>query len=551
MLNAPTRRTKRYALGVALGALALVSLAACGNGGTQADPRVLNIGNGAEPLSLDPHKASGTWENNIIGNMFMGLTTEDANAKPIPGMAESWTTSADGLTWTFKIRDANWSDGVPVTADDFVFSFRRILDPKTVAQYATLLYPIKGAAAANTGKAPVDSIGVRAIDAKTLEIKLENPAPFLPGLLTHYTSFPVPKHVVEKVGEAWIRPENIVVNGPFILKDWRSNDFVSTAKNDKFYDAANVCLTAINYYPTTDNIAAERQVRSGKLDINTDFSGQRLEFLKKEIPDYVRTHVYNGLTYFVFNNTKPPFDNADVRQALSMSIDRGFITKEILRGGQEPAYSLVPPGISNYEGGPAKEWKDQTMEARRAEAKKLLEAAGYGPSNPLKFTFTHRNTGDNPRIAPVVQEGWKQIAPWVEVELAGTEAQIHYDNLRAGAFQVGDAGWIADYDDAKNFVFLYESRSGAMNYGKYSNPQFDALVQKSDQEPDGAKRAAFLRQAEELVLKEAAFAPVYFLINKSLVSPRVTGWVDNATDIHRARYLCTKEAAAQSGNKPS
>lgn len=538
----------RRAAFAAVSVLAL-GLAACGqsggaSGGENRGPTILHVGNSAEPLTMDPHKASGTWENDLIGAMLMGLTTEDLDADPIPGMAESWTTSPDGLTWTFKLRDATWSDGVPVTADDFVFAFRRILDPKTVAQYATILYPLKNAEAVNTGKAPVDQLGVRAIDAKTLEIQLEHPAPYLPGLLTHYTSFPVPRHVVEKHGDDWIKPENIVVNGPFKLREWRSNDFVRMEKNPAFFDAANVCLTEIFYYPTVDQAAAERRVRTGELDISRDFASSRLEFLRKEIPDYVMVHPYNGLNYFLFNTTKPPFNDMRVRRALSMAIDREFITKEILRAGQTPAYSLVPPGIANYEGGPTKDFMGTDIAARRAEARRLLEEAGFGPDKPLTFLFNHRNTGDNPRIAPVIQENWRSIAEWVRPEIAGVETQIHYDNLRAGNFEAADAGWIADFNDARNFLYLYETRSGAMNYGKYSNAEFDRLMVQADQERDGARRAALLRQAEEILLREAAFAPGFFLINKNLVNPRVTGFKANDEDIHRPRYWCTKEAAA-------
>ena len=431
-----TRRT----LGLGASALALTTVAACGGGGGGAarPARILHMGNAAEPLSLDPHKASGTWENRIIGDMFIGLTTEDASANPIPGMAESWTTSPDGLTWTFKLRDATWSDGVPVTADDFVFAFRRILDPKTAAQYATMLNGFKNAEAVLAGTMPTDAVGARAIDPKTLELTLDHPMPYLPGLLTHYTSFPVPKHVVEKFGEKWIQPENIQVNGPFKLKEWRANTLVHVVKNEAYWDKANVALNELFYYPTTDNNAAERQIRTKELDAQADFSGQRMEFLKKELPEYVRVHAYLGLNYIIFNQRKKPFDDVRVRTALTMAVDRVFAAEEILKAGQYPAYSLVPKGIANYPGGVEAAWKDMTVADRRVEAKKLLEAAGFGPNNPLSFTFTHRNTGDNPRLAPVFQNDWKQIAEWVQVEIMQIDTQIHYDNHRSGVADVPD-----------------------------------------------------------------------------------------------------------------
>ena len=536
-----TRRT----IAAATTALALsLALVSCG-GGDQADKaRTLHFGNSAEPLSLDPHQASGVWENRIIGDLLIGLVTDDPKGRPIPGMATEWTTSADGLVWTFKLRDALWSDGVPVTAEDFVFAWRRIMTSTPPAKYASILYVIKNAEQIYDGRIKdVTQLGVRAIDAKTLEVTLDHPAPYLPGLLTHYTSFPIPKHVVEKVGSAWMKAENFVGNGPFKLQQWKPNDFVHVVRNSNYYDNANVCLDQIFYYPTTDDNAAERKVRTGDLDINANFSGSRLEEINKNLPGYARIHSYTGLTYFLFNIRKPPFDNEKVRAAISMTADREFVTKQILKAGQQPAYSLVPPGIADYSSGAVTvDFKDQSLETRLTRARKLLEEAGYGPANPLKFTFSFRNTNDNPRVAPVVQQNWAKIAPWVQVDILGAETQINYEKLRNGDFQLGDAGWISDFNDAKNFVYLFQTSTDQLNYGKYSNPKFDRLMEAADVEKDTKKRAALMQEAEALVLKENGVMPMWFLTNRNLVSPRITGWEDNAVDIHRARYLCTTDA---------
>jgi oligopeptide transport system substrate-binding protein len=536
----------RRSLAAATTALVLsLGLVSCGGGSADADKaRTLQIGNGAEPLSLDPHQASGTWENRIIGDMLQGLTTEDPQGRPIPGMATEWSTSPDGLVWTFKLRDAKWSDGQPVTAEDFVFAWQRIMTTSPPAKYASILYVIKNAEKIYDGRIKdVTQLGVRAIDAKTLEVTLEHPAPYLPGLLTHYTSFPIPKHVVEKVGKDWIKAENFVGNGPYKLQQWKPNDFVHVVRNANYYDNANVCIDQIFFYPTADDNAAERKVRTGDLDINTNFSGSRLEEINKNLPGYARIHGYTGLTYYIFNLRKAPFDDARVRAAISMTADREFVTKEILKAGQQPAYSLVPPGIADYQSGAmSTDFKGQSMEERLARAKKLLEEAGYGPEKPLKFTFSFRNSGDNPRVAPVVQQNWAKIAPWVQVEILGAETQINYEKLRQGDFELGDAGWISDFNDAKNFVYLFQTSTDQLNYGKYSNPEFDKLMEAADVEKDTVKRANMMKQAEAIVLKENGFMPMWFLTNRNLVSPRVTGWVDNAVDIHRARYLCTTDA---------
>jgi oligopeptide transport system substrate-binding protein len=521
----------------------LLGLAACGSGGGDAGAdvqmRELHRGNSAEPLSLDPHKASGTWENNIIGDMFLGLTTEDAEGKPVPGVAESWTVSEDGLVWTFRLRDTFWSDGIPVTADDFVFGFRRLLNPETLAQYASLQFIIKNAEQVNNGTLPGDALGVRAIDEKTLEVTLESPAPYLPGLFTHYTAFPVPRHVVETVGDAWIQSENIVTNGAYVLREWRANDFVRVEKSETFYDASNVCFDEVFYYPTNDLNTGARLVISGELDLNTDFPGNKIDFYREQLGAGVRVHPYLSTTYLAFNVTKPPFDDVRVRQALAMSLDTEFITREVLGAGQIPAGALTPPGIDNYvDPLPATPWFGKPLEDRQAEARRLLEEAGYGPENPLRFEYAHRNTGDNPRVAPVIQSDWKSIAPWIDPDIAGVETQIHYDNLRAKNFEVADAGWVADYNDPSNFLYLLETRSGPMNYPGWSNAEYDGLTVAAAVEMDLTARAAIMAQAETLMLADVPVAPMWHMVSKALVNSDITGWVDNAVQIHRTRYMC-------------
>ena len=524
-------------------AASAVALNACGGGAPQdGDTVILHRGNNAEPLTLDPHKASGTWENNIIGDMFIGLFTENAEGQPIPGMAESWTTSEDGLTWTFELRDAVWSDGEPVTTDDFVYAFDRITDAETNAQYVSLLYPIAGVQhAVETGDK--SQIGVTAIDEDTLEIRLENPAPYLPGLLTHYTTFPIPSHVVEQFGDAWVQPENIQVNGAYRLDEWRINNYIRLVRNEQFWDDANVCIDEVYFYPTVDNSSAGRRVRNGELDINMEFPGQQLEFLEDTIPDYVRVAPYMGTVYFSTNTTIDRFGDPNVRNALGMAIDRDFIASEILRAGQVPAYSMVPPGVDNYPGGVRASWADTPLEERREEARRLLEEAGYGPDNPLTFEYTYRATGDNPRIAPVVQNHWAAIADWVRPELIVNDTQIHYDNLRAGAFQIADGGWIADYNDAYNFLFLQETRSIPMNYSRYSNPEYDEMIVEANRELDPELRGGMLAEAEQVMIDDMPIIPIVFYVSKNLVSPDVTGWEDNIVNIHRTRYMCFADGA--------
>lgn len=520
-------------------------LAACGgSGGVEEDLVTLHRGNSAEPLTLDPHKASGTWENNIIGDMFIGLFTDDAYGSPIPGMAESWEVSEDGLTWTFELREATWSDGEPVTAHDFEYAIQRILNPATLAQYASLLYPIENAQAVNQGNMPPEAAGVEAVDDDTLIIRLENPAPYLPGLLTHYTTFPVPRHVVEEVGDQWIQPQHIEVNGPYRLVQWSTNNFVHVERNERFFDNANVCIDEVFYYPTVDPAAGVRRVQNGELHLNNEFPGQHIDRLQREIPEYVRVYPYMGTVYFSMNTELELFSDPRVRNALGMAVNREFLADEIYRDGRAAAYSLVPPNVANYAGGVSTEWADWPMEQRRERARELLMEAGYGPDNPLEFEYSHRSTGDNPRIAPVVQQDWESIADWVNVDIVQIETQIHYENLRSADYQIGDGGWIADYNDPYNFLFLAEERSIPMNYSRYRNPEYDDLLARGNRELDMEVRASMLAEAEQIMVNDMPVIPIVFYVNRAVVSPEVTGWEDNVVHIHRTRYMCLDSAVS-------
>ena len=538
----------RSRTGIFIGALAAaLALGACGAPSQKQAAAgletTLRRGVAATPDSVDPHKAQGTWENDIIGDMFVGLFTEDAKSHPVPGIAESWVVSDDQLTWTFKLRKTNWSDGQPLTAKDFEYSFRRLLDPHTTgAVYASVQYPIKNAEAVNSGKLPVDQVGVKAVDDYTLEVTLEHPAPYLPGLLKHYTAFPVPQHVVEKLGDQWTRPENIVVNGAYKLAEWRSGDFIRLKKNDAFDDASNVCFTDVIYSFQSDHDAVVRRAQAGDIDMNTFFPTGQMEETQKKLPGWPRVSPMMATTYIAANVTKEPFNNPSVRKALALAMDREYITQQILKGGEIPAYGFVPEGLNGYPDTAEFSWKSMTREQRLAEAKKLLEQAGYGPNKPLSFEYLFRASGNNPRIAPVLQDNWKEIAPWIDAQIRQVETKDLYKQLQSKDFILADAGWVADYNDAYNFLYLLDSRTGPMNYGGYKNPEYDKLIDASNIELDQAKRATLLHQAEQMMLDETGILPLLIRVTQDIVSPDITGYEDNPEDIHRVRYMCRKKA---------
>ena len=499
----------------------------------------LEYGNETEPLTLDPQTSNLITESRIIGDLMVGLVTEAADGSPVPGMATSWTTSPDGLIWTFKLRATNWSDGVPLTADDFVYSYRRILDPKTASIYAYLVTILKNGQAVNEAKAPLAAVGARALDAHTLELTLEHPAPYLPQLLMHASFYPVPRHVVEKLGDKWVTPGAYVSNGAYRLADWRLGDYVRLARNPRFFDAARVCVDRINYYPTSDVVSAERRVQRGELDINTTFQSNRLDHIRSVMPGYARPALVLATYYLSFNtrNVKP-LQDVRVRRALSEAVDRDFITGKLQRAGQQPAYSFVPPGVANYAYGAATRWSKAPFPQRQAEARALLATAGFTPQHPLKLEMKVANSTESLLLSEAVQADWRAIG--VETTIAQNEGQIAFAAYRDRDFQVGYMSWFADFNDPATFLGLLKSDTGAQNYGDYKNPAYDALLLQADHEPNADRRAQFLKRAEQLMLDDEAMAPVGFNVSRSLVSPKVTGWIDNPLNIHRARWLCVK-----------
>lgn len=497
--------------------------------------KTLNRGNGAEPDSLDPHKAQGAWEMNIIGDMFMGLMTEDAAGNPIPGAAESYRASADGLTYTFRLRDHVWSDGAAVTAHDFVFAFRRVLDPKTAAQYASILYPVRNAERVNAGKLPVDQVGIRALDDRTLVISFEFQVPYIAELLTHIAAYAVPRHVVERHGEAWLRPENIATNGPYILAEWIPNDHIRLRKNPYFYDAKNVRIENVVYYPTQDYGAALKRFRAGEFDLTNNVPSQEIDWLRSNLPSVLRISPFILSQYVQFNLLRKPFDDVRVRTALSLGIDREIIASRVMRAGERPAYAYIPPHLPRYPGKAQVPFRGMPMAQRVAKAKALLKAAGFGPGNALSFEYSFQNQTDARLVAVALQAMWKDIG--VETRLAPAESQVHYNSMRRQNYTVAWSGWIADYRDAKNYLFIWQTSGGDMNVGKYSNPNFDSLVARSDSERDPVIRARMLQDAEQMLLDDAALAPVYFGVSRALVSPQVKGWIGNDVNVNHSRYL--------------
>lgn len=500
---------------------------------------VLNRGNaGGDPFSLDPHQTQGTWENFIVGDMLEGLATEAEDGSIIPGAAESWTISPDGLTWTFKMRQgAVWSDGTPVTADDFVFSWRRLMDPATAAQYASILYVVKNAEAVNAGKMPLDQLGVAAPDPQTLVVTLSHPAPYLDGLVAHQATFPVPRWQIEKVGADWIKPGNYVSNGPFTLVDWRVQEYVRLAKNPTYYDAANVKVDVVNWIPINDVAAALKRFRTGEIDMHDNFPTAQYKQLKATLGDEVKLAPYLATSYITFNQRQKPFDDPRVREALSLGYDRQTITDRIFQLGEPVACAIVPPETANYEqGATSPDCRIATQPERVARAKTLLAEAGYGPENPLSFRFYTSSDNDAKRAAAAAQSMWKTIG--VTAEIVSNEPATHYNqHLQTANFEVGTAAWVGDFNDPETFLFMFESNNKGFNYGGWSNAQYDELMRQQRMEPDAAKRAAIMREAEQILLDNYGVAPTRFRFNQFLVKTYLKGFTGNVRGVNRSRWM--------------
>jgi oligopeptide transport system substrate-binding protein len=541
MDGAERRRLSRRVVVGSGGAVALAGGAALALRGSGFGPRpradnfTLRTGSDGEPDTLDPHLASAVYEFAVIGEMFLGLMTETAAAVPMGGAAESSSVSDGGLTWTFRIREHCWSDGVPVTADDFVWSFRRALDPRTASQYASMLYPIQNAEAVNARRADPTALGVRALDTKTLEIRFHIQVPYASQLLAHTCTYPVPRHVIAQHGDNWTRPGIMVGNGPYVLRDWIPNDQIVLEKNLRFYDAKRVNIERVIVHPTQDYAAALTRFRAGELDIDVDVPSQDLGWVKRNLPGRMRVAPYMLTEYVVFNVHAKPVDDLRVRLALSLAIDREMIASRVMGAGEAAAYSFVPPNMPDYPGTAALRFRGVSMEERRARAIALLAEAGYGLRNPLVFDFNINNLTTARTVSVALQSMWKDIG--VNVRIVPSDEKDHYNLLLKQEFSVAWAAWVADYLDAKNFLMLGQSSASALNDGAWSSKAFDARLAQSDAIADSRARSACLAEAEQIMLDEVAVAPVFFGVTRALVAPAVKGWVDNQVNIHRARWL--------------
>ncbi|MDR5867144.1 peptide ABC transporter substrate-binding protein [Halomonas koreensis] len=521
------RKTRRFA-----GSLLLASTCLA----PSAFAATLDIGVTGELASFDTSQVSGgIWESQILMDVYEGLVKKAPDGELLPGMAESWEVSEDGLTYTFHLReDAAWSDGEPVTAEDFVFGWRHLLDPANASKYAYMLYPVAGAEAVNIGERPPEALGVASLDdGRTFRVTLEAPTPYFLQQLTHYTAYPAPQHTHERYGDDWVKLDNIVTNGAFTPVEWVSQSHIDVRPNPAYYDADAVTLDGVTYHTIEDRNAGVSRFRAGELDIMREYSSSMYDLLEEELPEATHMSTYLGSYYYVFNHREGhPTTDPRVREALNLAARRQVISEQIMDGTFQPARSFVPDGIAHYD---VQEMAlEGDMDARLARARELLEAAGYGPDNPLRLRLRYNTTDEHKKIAVAMAAMWRPLG--VEVEMINAEATVHYQTIAEGDFDIARAGWIADYNDAENFLTLLHTGVGN-NYGAYSNPQYDALLDRAAETLDLDERQRLLQQAEALALEDDALIPMLYYVSRNLVNPDLAGWQDNIEDDHPSRWI--------------
>jgi len=508
-----------------------------------AATQVLNRDNGEEPQTLDPHLAEGLPSAHVLRDLFEGLTSESPEGRIIPGAAIRWNISRDGKTYTFYLRrDAHWSNGDPVTSEDFVYSLRRSADPATASKYAAVLLPIENAAEVLNGDLPPSALGVSAMDEFTLQIRMKGPTPYFLALLNHPSTYPVHRASLETHGSAFSRPGNLVSNGAYTLADWVIRSRIELVKNPNYWDAGNVIIDKVVYYPFEDQSTALKRFRAGKLDWTSEVPNNQFKWLQQHYPDELVISPWLGSYFFGFNLEREPFvANPELRLALVLALDRDLLTQKVTQFGELPSYTLVPPGIMDYIS-PVPDWAEWTQAEREAEARRLYAEAGFSEEHPLKFEIRYTAGENNKKMALAAASLWKQVLG-VQATLLNEENRVFLQNRDQKILtQVFQSGWISDYADPYSFLNLFRS-GGGRNYYGYNNSLYDALLDEIAAERIPSRRRLLMYETERLLLTDVPFVPLYTYVTKRMVNPLLKGWQSNVMDHHYSKDMYFLKAA--------
>ena len=483
-----------------------------------------------EPASLDPAKAVGLPEIQVIRDLFEGLVNQDANGNIIPGVATRWQTN-DQKIWTFTLRnDAKWSDGTPVTAQDFVYSWQRLVDPKTTSPFAwfAALAGITNAQDIIDGKAKPETLGVTAVDARTLRVQLDKPLPWFVNLTANFSLYPVNKANVES-DINWTRPGKLVGNGAYVLADRVVNEKLVATPNKQYWDNAKTVIQKVTFVPINQESSATKRYLAGDIDITESFPKNQYQKLLKELPGQVYTPAQLGTYYYAFNTQKGPTADARVRLALSMTIDRRIIAEKVLGTGEKPAWRLTPDVTAGFTPQPSA--LEQSSQAElNAQAKMLLQAAGYGPNRPLKLTLLYNTSENHQKIAIAVASMWKKNLG-VDVKLQNQEWKTYIDSRNTGNFDVIRASWVGDYNEPSTFLSLLTSTNTG-NIARFNEPAYDKVIRQAALENTAAARNADYNEAEKILSAKAPIAPIYQYTNGRLIKPWLKGYpITNPEDV--------------------
>lgn len=486
--------------------------------------------------SLDPQVVEDVDSANVVNSLFEGLFSEDAEGNPVPGVAESYTANADNSVYTFKLRDSKWSNGDPVTANDFVFAWRRAVDPALASPYAYFvgLAGVKNADDIVAGKLKPEDLGVKAIDDKTLEVTLSGSIPYFVKTLAHATLFPVPQKVVEQFGKDWTKPENIVVNGAYKLAENTPGERVVIERNQDYWDDAKTVINRVEFLTINDENQGLTRYLAGEVD-QTDIPAGQYPKLKEQYPNEAFS-VPNLCTYYfsinMTDSAPEPLKDQKVREALYLALDRDVLVNNILQGGQEPAYTFTPPKTAGFTAPEAPASK-MTQEERDAKAKELMEAAGYGKDNPLKFEYIYNTSDAHKKIATVVSQMYKEKLG-VEMTIRDMEFATLLDTRHQHNYAVARNAWCGDYNEASTFLSLMDSKSSQNDSG-YANADVDKLLAESKTSTDPNP---LYTQIEEKILADVPIIPVYFYTKVFMQKPTVKGWpYNNVEQIWYAKDL--------------
>ena len=516
--------------------------AGCGKRITRVDvgdqEQILHLANGSEPEDLDPQITTGVTEDNIIRAMLEGLVAEDPiDLHPVPGMAERWDISPDGKIYTFHLRaNAKWSNGEPVTAQDFVRSYHRALTPELANEYKDMFFYVVNAEKFYKKEITnFDEVGFKALDERTFQISLHHPTSYFLSLLNHHSWFPIHIPTVEKHGQLyqrgnhWTRPENYVGNGPFILSQWKVNSVIVVKKNPFYWDADKVRLKEIRFYPLERLDTEERAFRSKQVHKTNKIPLTKIDYYKEHYPDLLKRAAYLGTYFYMLNTTNGAFRDKRVRQALSMSIDRESLVKNVSRNGELAAFSLVPPQTAGYT-------SENKITFDIPGAKKLLTEAGYpdGVGFP-KSELLYNTLESHKIIAEALQQMWKKNLG-IDITLRNEEWKVYLDSRKLGKFDLFRYGWIADYVDPNAFLDMWLSYGGNNNSG-WANKEYDNLIEEAGKTIDTTARFKIFQKAEALLLDEAPIIPIYHYTTGYLLRPSVKNWNLTILDHQAYKYV--------------